>query len=400
MPNPVSPDQTAIQPQEKTSEPASGDPSSPEHARQTPIRADHSLVHQPAVELKREGFWSRIMTGLRLRQPNTLREDLSEALEAGGAGEHAFSPEERAMITNILRLRERRVEDVMVPRAEVRAVDRASSLADVLACFEETGHSRLPVYDENLDDPRGMVLVKDLLLYMTAKADRARKDSKKPDSTLDLGTVDLKKSLADSNIVRRVLFVPPSMLAADLMTRMQATRTQMALVIDEYGGTDGLVSLEDIVEEVVGEIEDEHDDEDGTEPQIKADGDGLWTVDARMELDKVSELLGVEFEPGQLGDDVDTLGGLVYALAGTIPVRGEVVTGLPGYEFRILEADPRRIRKLRIVQTSLRDKRRKATAAANAANSAGREAAFLLDKSTVESAPETGAKTEAGRPPA
>ena len=400
MPNPVSPDQTAIQPQEKASEPASGDPSSPEHARQTPIRADHSLVHQPAVELKREGFWSRIMTGLRLRQPNTLREDLSEALEAGGAGEHAFSPEERAMITNILRLRERRVEDVMVPRAEVRAVDRASSLADVLACFEETGHSRLPVYDENLDDPRGMVLVKDLLLYMTAKADRARKESKKPDSTLDLGTVDLKKSLADSNIVRRVLFVPPSMLAADLMTRMQATRTQMALVIDEYGGTDGLVSLEDIVEEVVGEIEDEHDDEDGTEPQIKADGDGLWTVDARMELDKVSELLGVEFEPGQLGDDVDTLGGLVYALAGTIPVRGEVVTGLPGYEFRILEADPRRIRKLRIVQTSLRDKRRKATAAANAANSAGREAAFLLDKSTVESAPETGAKTEAGRPPA
>ena len=397
MPNTNSPDQTANRPQEKADDKASGDPSSPEHAHQTPIRMDHSLVHQPTVEVKAEGFWSRIMTGLRLRQPNTFREDLSEALEAGGAGAQAFSPEERAMITNILRLRERRVEDVMVPRAEVRAVDRASSLADVLACFEETGHSRLPVYDENLDDPRGMVLVKDLLLYMTAKADKARKESKKPDSTLDLGTVDLKTPLADTKIVRRVLFVPPSMLAADLMTRMQTTRTQMALVIDEYGGTDGLVSLEDIVEEVVGEIEDEHDDEDGTEPQIKADGDGLWTVDARMDLDKVSELLGVEFEPGELGEDVDTLGGLVYALAGTIPVRGEVVTGLPGYEFRILEADPRRIRKLRIVQTSLRDKRRKAAAAANAANSAGREAAFLLDKSTVETGPE---KAETERPAA
>lgn len=341
--------------------PQAGDPSSPTAPAPPPIAEDRALVHQPD-EVASSGFFSRIISRLRLRNASTLREDLSEALQAGGTGDDTFSPEERAMLANILRLREKRVEDVMVPRAQIHALDQHTTLGDVLRCFEETGHSRLPVYEENLDDPRGMVLIKDVMLHMTLRA-----AAKKGREGLDLTRVDLDAKLSDANIVRRVLFVPPSMLAADLMARMQATRTQMALVIDEYGGTDGLVSLEDIVEEVVGEIEDEHDLEDGTEPRIEQQSDGAWLVDARMELDKVVEELGEDFDPGDLADDVDTLGGLVFALAGTVPVRGEVVRGdsantLSAYEFRVMEADPRRVRRVRIVKTSARDKRRRAAA--------------------------------------
>ena len=340
----------------------------PQQAPQKPI-ADNKALVTTRPEAASPSLFGRLLGLFRLRPVTTLRDDLTFALETDAFAEGGFSVGERAMLANILRLRERRVEDVMVPRAEIHAVERHTNLEDVLRMFEETGHSRLPVYDDNLDDPRGMVLIKDLLLYMTAKATH-----KNGTRSLDLSRVDLAARLKDADIARRVLFVPPSMLASDLMARMQATRTQMALVIDEYGGTDGLVTLEDIVEEVVGEIEDEHDDEDGTEPQIKADGDGLWTVDARMPLEKVSEALGDAFVPGDHGDDVDTLGGLVFALAGTVPVRGEVVTGVPGYEFRVLEADPRRIRRMRIVQTNLRDKRRKVAAAAGASAGADKTA--------------------------
>ena len=314
-------------------------------------------------EDRTEGWFTRFMISLGLRSGGTLRDDLNEALSGVGEAGDVFSPEERAMLQNILRLRELRVEDVMVPRAEVHAVDLTDSLAEVLREFEETGHSRLPVYDDNLDDPRGMVLIKDLLLYMTKlsrpRRNKPSKHSENEPVELDLSRVDLSASLATSKILRKVLFVPPSMLASDLMARMQATRTQMALVIDEYGGTDGLVSLEDIVEEVVGEIEDEHDDEDGNGQQIIALEDGVWKVDARAELEKLTQEIGSTFDPGEHADDVDSIGGLVFALAGHIPVRGEVIRGVPGYEFRVLDADPRRIRQLQIVQISLREKRRK-----------------------------------------
>jgi len=314
-------------------------------------------------EDRTEGWFARFMVRLGLRSGGSLRDDLHEALAGEGDAGDVFSPEERAMLQNILRLRERRVEDVMVPRAEVHAVDLADSLEDVLAEFEETGHSRLPVYDDTLDDPRGMVLIKDILLHMTKvsrrKPDKRRKSKSVEAIKLDLSQVDLSAPLSQLDVVRSVLFVPPSMLASDLMARMQANRTQMALVIDEYGGTDGLVSLEDIVEEVVGEIEDEHDDEEEEELQIINLGDGIWSADARAELEKINDVIGNTFDPGDHGEDVDSLGGLVFALAGHVPVRGEVVRGVPGYEFRVLDADPRRIRRLQIVQISQREKRRK-----------------------------------------
>ncbi len=351
---------------ETTSDAAASDAGddSPERQSSESKTPGRELIVLETVE-RTENWFERLLTRLRLRSGSTLRDDLSEALAGEGEAGDAFSPEERAMLQNILRLRELRVDDVMVPRAEIHAVEINTSLGEVLQMFEETGHSRLPVYDDTLDDPRGMVLIKDLLLYMTAQSGRGARKKIKGYKELDLSRIELSTPLQKLKVMRKVLFVPPSMLASDLMARMQATRTQMALVIDEYGGTDGLVSLEDIVEEVVGEIEDEHDDEDGDE-NIVDHGGGIWEVDARVELDKLTESIGNGFDPGDVADDMDTLGGLVFALAGHIPVRGEVVTGLPGYEFRVLDADPRRIRRVQVVQISQRDKRRKAAAKAAA----------------------------------
>lgn len=336
----------------------------------SPANPNEPLTGRELVVVDREdrleGWFTRFMIRLGLRSGGTLRDDLHEALSGEGEAGDVFSPEERAMLQNILRLRERRVEDVMVPRAEVHAVSLDNTLAEVLQEFENTGHSRLPVYDDTLDDPRGMVLVKDLLLHMTKVARPKRKKGSKKAAAenpeFDLSRLDLSSRLSKANVMRKVLFVPPSMLASDLMARMQATRTQMALVIDEYGGTDGLVSLEDIVEEVVGEIEDEHDDDDGDENQIVENGDGVWTVDARVEVEKLAEAIGSTFDPGESAEDVDSLGGLVFALAGHIPVRGEVVRGVPGFEFRVMDADPRRIRRVQVVQISQREKRRRAAA--------------------------------------
>ncbi len=350
------PDAKTTPPDEVDDSRHAGDPSAPTQSNQAePISDNKSLmvINKPDSN---DGWLSRFLVLLGLRSGSSLREDLHEALS--GEGSDAFSPEERAMLQNILRLRERRVEDVMVPRAEVHAVDINTSLGELLQTFEETGHSRLPVYDDTLDDPRGMVLIKDLLLYITkisSKGSKAKQDGFKP---LDLTKIDLSVPLSKLSVIRSVLFVPPSMMASELMAYMQLKRTQMALVIDEYGGTDGLVSLEDIVEEVVGEIEDEHDEDDEA-PKVINLGEGIWEVDARAELEKVSEEIGGAFDPSEHQTDVGTVGGLVFNLAGHVPVRGEVVSGLRGFEFRVLDADPRRVKKLQIVQISMRDKRRR-----------------------------------------
>ena len=316
-----------------------------------PIADDHALVAVPPPS--REPWIKRLMRFARLGPGTSFRADLAEAL-SDTTTPSDFTPEERAMLNNILRLREVRVEDVMVPRGDIVSVDRAVTLAELLACFEEHGHSRMPVYRESLDDPLGMVHIKDLMLHLTKLARGRGRDGA---AKLDLGRVKLDTTLAATRIMRRVLFVPPSMLAIDLMGRMQATRTQMALVIDEYGGTDGLVSLEDIVEEVVGEIEDEHDDD--ADDLVVATGAGTWRADARAEIGDVRAVLGPGFELGEMGEEVDTLGGLVFNLAGHIPVRGEVVTGVPGYEFRITEADPRRVRRVEIVSRARAGGRRR-----------------------------------------
>ncbi|AMM85102.1 hemolysin family protein [Martelella sp. AD-3] len=314
-----------------------------------------------------------------------LREDLEDALSTESAGDSDFSPEERAMLNNILSFREVRVEDVMVPRADIDAVEQSTTIGDLLLIFENCGHSRMPVFCETLDDPRGMVHIRDLLAYLSkqargrrrARAANARDASKtgvakggevKPaerqprpaQNPLDLGKVNLDKTVAEAGIIRPVLFVPPSMLASDLLQRMQAGRTQMALVIDEYGGTDGLVSHEDIVEMVIGEIDDEHDSEEAMFTRVSED---VFLADARVELEDIAEAIGPDFEIGEHAEDVDTLGGLIFSAIGRIPARGEVIQALPGFEVHILDADPRRIRRVRILRKRGPARRRSAAQA-------------------------------------
>ena len=310
-------------------------------------------------------LFKRLLSVFGVRNGSSIRDDLEDALAEHGENATSFSPGERAMLNNILRLREVRVEDVMVPRAEIEAIDIHTSLAELLTLFEKSGHSRMPVYDESLDDPRGMVHIRDVVAYITRGAGKKRgrngtraaaAPAASNSTVLDLSKVDLAKSVKDINLIRPVLFVPPSMLASDLMTRMQASRIQMALVIDEYGGTDGLVSLEDIVEMVVGDIEDEHDDD---EALITRTGEGVFVVDAKAEIEDVAEAIGEAFAAGEHAEDVDTIGGMIFNTLGRVPARGEVVQAIPGFEFHVLDADPRRVKRVRIVHDKAAERRRR-----------------------------------------
>ncbi len=324
--------------------------------------AGSSTAARPEGSKSTTSFWGRAARLLRGANVSSLREDLADALMIDAASNTVFSPEERAMLNNILRFREVRVEDVMVPRADIEAVDQSITIGELMVLFEESGRSRMPVYSEGLDDPRGMVHIRDLLAYVTKQARNRRRNGKASAATaggkgeraprqprlgFDLSRVDLNKTVEEAGIIRQLLFVPPSMLASDLMQRMQAARIQMALVIDEYGGTDGLVSLEDIVEMVVGDIEDEHDDE---EVMFASTSDDVYLADARVELEEIAKAIGPDFDVREQIEDVDTLGGLVFASLGRIPVRGEVVQAIPGFEFQILDADPRRVKRVRIMR--------------------------------------------------
>ena len=265
----------------------------------------------------------------------SIRDDIADALdETDAAG--VFSPQERAMLRNVLGLHEVRVDDIMVPRADIIAVSLSMTLAEVLAVFRSAGHSRLPVHEETLDDPRGMIHIRD---FVDVLAGPAVVPGQEPVQT------DLTVAVGQAGVVRPVLFVPPSMQAIDLLVRMQASRTHMALVIDEYGGTDGLVSIEDIVEMIVGDIEDEHDEDES--PAIEKADDGSFLADGRAGLDDVSAALGIDLTDDET-EEIDTIGGLVTSLAGRVPNRGEIVSEHDRIEFEILEADPRRVIRVRV----------------------------------------------------
>jgi CBS domain containing-hemolysin-like protein len=277
------------------------------------------------------------------REPASVRDDIEDALEEEGPNGD-FTPQERAILKNVLALHEVRVEDVMVPRADVVAVQIDSPLSEVLALFRTAGHSRLPVYGETLDDPRGMVHIRDFVDYLAA----APQFGLAPEASAEQPATpfDMSLPLAKAKILRPVLFAPPSMPALDLLLKMQATRTHMALVIDEYGGADGLVSIEDVVEAIVGDIEDEHDEAET--PAIERTPEGAFIADARVSLEDASQAIGQDFLQLADAEDVDTIGGLVTSKAGRVPGRGEIVTGIGGHEFEILDADPRRVKRVKI----------------------------------------------------
>ena len=300
------------------------------------------------IEAPSEGIFARWFRALFGWRTGSMRADLKVVLEEGAAGETGFSPEESAMLRNILGLRERRIADVMVPRADIIAVQKDIALGELVKVFEKAEHSRLVVYDDTLDDPSGMVHIRDLIAFMTARAmSKAKTRRKKPlVAGLDLGAIDLSTTLAAAKLVRPILFVPPSMPAIDLLAKMQTTRIHLALVVDEYGGTDGIVSIEDIVEEIVGDIEDEHDDD--LAPSVVRQADGSFIADARAKLEEVVAVVGGGFDVGEAVKDVDTLGGYLVTQAGRVPVRGELVQGPGSFEIEVLDADPRRVKKVKI----------------------------------------------------
>jgi CBS domain containing-hemolysin-like protein len=343
-------------------------------------------------EVVREGgvaWFARLLRTFLGWKTNSIRADLEVVLEAGAAAESGFSPEERAMLKNILGLRERGVEDVMVPRADIVAVQKDISLGELVKVFEVAAHSRLVVYDDTLDDPTGMVHIRDLIGYMAnrAAASASTKPRRKKPFTagLDLNAIDLSAPLSSTRLVRTILFVPPSMPAIDLLAKMQATRIHLALVIDEYGGTDGLVSIEDIVEQIVGDIEDEHD-EDATVGVVRQH-DGSYLANARASLDDVTATIGAEFDMGEAAQDVDTLGGYLVTRVGRVPVRGELVPGPSGFEIEVLDADPRRIKRVRIYRGKDRSSRR-----------APKRRDERTEGEAPQTAPETGGERSEARP--
>jgi len=297
-----------------------------------------------------DGFFARLARALFGWKNGPTRADIEVVLEAAGPGEAGVSPEERTMIRNILALRGRRIEDVMVPRGDIVAVQQDISLGALVKVFEKASHSRLVAYNDTLDDPTGMVHIRDLIAFMTAKAavDSAKPSRRKKArvADLDLGAIDLSLQLSSTKIIREMLFMPPSMPALDLLEKMQATRIHLALVVDEYGGTDGLVSMEDIVEQIVGDIADEHDEDEL--PAVVPQLDGSFVADARASLDDVTAAVGVAFDVGNAAKEVDTLGGYLMTQVGRLPLRGELVPGPTGFEVEVLDSDPRRIKKVRI----------------------------------------------------
>jgi len=303
---------------------------------------------------------SRLRNSIGLAPDTTLRESLEDVIEQHETDAGDITPEERSMLLNILDFGELRVDDVMVPRADIVAIEDTWPLAQIISVFQQAGHSRLPVYHETLDDPSGMVHIKDLFSWMavagSAPVKKNGKNGKNGNGitasenppAIDLSRIDLALPLAEISLTREILYVPPSMPAADLLVKMQASRIHMAIVVDEYGGTDGLVSIEDLVEEIVGEIEDEHDTQHG--PFIHPNKDGSYTADARVPIEDLEKLLNVDLS-NEHEEDIDTLGGMVFALAGRVPVRGELIAHKCGLEFEVLEVDPRRIGKVRISRT-------------------------------------------------
>ena len=318
----------------------------------TPL-ASGQLVPVQQGEVLRPSSELWLMRALRTLfgwKAGSARADLQVVLDATAPDETSFSTIERTMLRNILGLHDRRIADVMVPRGDIVAVKRDISLGELMSLFESAAHSRLVVYNDTLDDPEGFVHIRDLLGLMTSKAKvspAVNEKRKKPfPAGLDLRSVNLGMSLADANIMRKPLYVPPSMPAIDLLAQMQTTRVHIALVIDEYGGTDGLVSIEDIVEQIVGEIDDEHDNDEA--PSVELQADGSFIADARANLDEVKSVVGEAFDTGEAGDAVDTLGGYLVTQVGRLPVRGEVISGPGDFEIEVLDADPRRVKRVRI----------------------------------------------------
>ena len=269
-----------------------------------------------------KNFLSKFIYKSSLDKTN-LKEDLETVLDNKSNNTDGISKQERVMLMNILKIDEILARDIMIPRAEIIALEESISFDEAVKIFVEGAHSRIPIYNEQLDNITGMLHIKDLVKYQTEN--------------------DIKGNFIDS-IKKDILHIPPSMPALDLLIKMQLTRLHMGVVIDEYGGVDGLITIEDVIEEITGEIEDEHDDKD-ISMFIKL-SPNTFEANARLsivELEKISQIQLINED-----DDTDTIGGLVATVAGRVPQRGEIIKHDSGIVFTILDADPRRIKTIKI----------------------------------------------------
>lgn len=282
----------------------------------------------------RESWVTKLKFALGLKNIGSIRDDLEDALEEADAGfDDEFSVEERRILRNLLAARDVRVQDVMVPRGAIIGISEAASFAELRALFGSAGHSRLPIYAETLDDPKGMIHIRDMF------------------SRLDTVSEDTK--ISDTGLMRPVLFAPGTIPALDLLLDMQRQRIHMALVIDEYGATDGLVSLEDLLEIIVGDIEDEHDVLD--DPNIEHLENGAIAIDARAGVEEVARLFNIAFAPASDEHDIESIGGYVTALLGRVPAQGEELTAPNGLTFIVLDGDQRRLKRLKITPLMMMD---------------------------------------------
>ena len=255
----------------------------------------------------------------------TLREEIEDAIDEAEesrpvAGD--LSPTERQMLRNLLHFGEQTAGEIAVTRGDIIAVPSYISFEDLVRAFADAGHSRLPVYGESLDQVIGMVHIKDVFI----------------------ANVDPTRDRAMAALMREPLFVPESMGVIELLARMRAQRIHLAIVVDEFGGTEGLVTIEDVVEEIVGEIEDEHDEAEAG--MLTMLDDGLWEADARVELEELAEAVDPRLSSDE--DEVDTLGGLIFLIAGHIPAKGECITHSSGWKLEAVDSDPRRIIRVRL----------------------------------------------------
>ena len=283
--------------------------------------------------LSRAGLLHRLSGGLWKRPAeHSVRDRVAELVQeaADAVQEPGEEPEldrqERALIANVLRLRDTTADDVMIPRADIVAMRMDVSLDEAISQIRREGHSRLPVYREQLDDIVGMVHIKDVFGY-----------------------VGRPEAFQLEAVLRRPLLVAPQIPVLDLLLQMRQARMHLALVVDEYGGIDGLLTIEDLVETITGDISDEHDEVEG--PMLTERADGGFDLDARLPVEDFEQRLGTVLTPEERQADIDTVGGLVFTLAGRVPARGEVIGHPSGFEFRVLESDPRRIRRLRVRRT-------------------------------------------------
>ena len=286
-----------------------------------------SDMSETAARPQAEGWFSRLRTWLgRTRKEReaeaSLRETIEELIEEREA-EEPIAADERALIANVLQLRTLTARDVMVPRSDIDAIEIDTSIPDLVQHMTASGHSRVPVYRGTLDDVLGMIHSKDLL-----------------------ATIAEGKPVTLRRLLRKVMFVSPAMRTMDMLIEMRAAKTHMALVVDEFGGVDGLVTIEDLIEQIVGEIDDEHDETEA--PKIERRADGSIFADARASIEEFEKELGptLSIEEKQTAD---TLAGLVTSLAGHLPVRGEIIRHPSGIEFEVVEADARRVKRLRVL---------------------------------------------------